>query len=559
MRTETTQTPLQHIQQLIHLNREDISTLIAYSVGIGLLSLATPVTVQALVNTIAFGALFQPLLVLTLVLLALLSFSNTLVALQFYVVEMLQRRLFVHLFGDIALRLQQAQMTIHDDHYLPELTNRFFDVISLQKTASVLLLETLGYVLQTVIGMLLLGFYHPMLLAFDLFLITALAIILFVMSKNGVKTAVEESKAKYAAAAWLENIAINPLLGKSAGDSAFLKAQTERIARDYLDSCARHFRILNRQNIAALVLHTLASTLLLVIGGWLVIEHQLSLGQLIAAELVVSAMIYGLTRLGKTVDTYYTLLVNADKIGHLLDLPQEVNQGMALHVTDKPYQIDIYNISLPNTPYLDVLRGFELHLASGDSLVISQGCSRGSLLDVLFGLRTPGTGYVCLDNHDLRDLNLGLLRDNISLVRDAELIEASILDNLHFGTEFELNTLQQVMMQVGLQKVISALPDGLNSHLCVNGAPLTSEQSLRLTLARAMLKRPRLLLLDGVLDRIDPEILPTLLDSLLTNNAPWTLIITSHQPQVINRCQRHIRIEHGVLLEMTTDINGKNA
>jgi len=133
MRTEKTQTPLQHIQQLINLNREDIGTLIAYSIGIGLLSLATPVTVQALVNTIAFGAMFQPLLVLTLVLLALLSFSNTLVALQFYVVEMLQRRLFVRLFGDIALRLQQAQIAIHDDHYLPELTNRFFDVISLQK------------------------------------------------------------------------------------------------------------------------------------------------------------------------------------------------------------------------------------------------------------------------------------------------------------------------------------------------------------------------------------------------------------------------------------------
>ena len=87
MNTHETQSPPERLQQIINLEREDISTLIAYGVGIGLLSLATPVAVQALVNTIAFGALFQPLLVLTLVLLVLISFSNTLVALQFYVVE----------------------------------------------------------------------------------------------------------------------------------------------------------------------------------------------------------------------------------------------------------------------------------------------------------------------------------------------------------------------------------------------------------------------------------------------------------------------------------------
>ena len=156
--------PLLRLQQLIYIERQDIGTLIAYGLGIGLLSLATPIAVQALVNTIAFGALLQPLFVLTLILLVLVSCSNTLVALQFYVVEMLQRRLFVRLFGETANRLQRALISAHDSQYLPELVNRFFDVVSLQKTAASLLLETLGYLLQTLIGMILLAFYHPMLL-----------------------------------------------------------------------------------------------------------------------------------------------------------------------------------------------------------------------------------------------------------------------------------------------------------------------------------------------------------------------------------------------------------
>jgi len=553
----TAQTPLQRIQHLISLEREDVGTLIAYGVGIGLLSLTMPIAVQVLVNIVAFGALLQPLLVLTMVLLVLITFSNILIAFQFYVVEMLQRRLFVRMFGNVALRLQQARIAIRDDHDVPKLANYFFDVVILNKTVTVLLLETLGYVLQTVIGMALLAFYHPLLLAFDLFLIAMLALILFVMSKNGVTTAIARSEAKYAAAAWLENIAVNSLLGKSASDSAFLNTQTERIAHDYLEASVRHFRILARQNLSALMLHAFASTLLLGMGGWMVIERQLSLGQLIAAELVVSAMIYGLLRLGKMLGNYYELLTSVHKLGYLLDLPQESNQGATPKITDKPYQVDIYCASLPESPYLDVLRGLDLRLAPGDKLVISGGANRGSLLDMLFGLRAPSSGYVCLDNHDLRDLNLGMLRDNISLVRDTEIVEASILDNLCLGREIELLALRQVLMQVGLLDTIAALPAGLNSRLCVSGAPLTTEQSLRLTLARAIVGRPRLLLLDGVLDRIDQRILPTLLDSLLAADAPWTLIVTSHDSQVIARCQRRARIESGVLIETTTEDYGK--
>ena len=153
----------------------------------------------------------------------------------------------------------------------------------------------------------------------------------------------------------------------------------------------------------------------------------------------------------------------------------------------------------------------------------------------------------------MRDLNLGMLRDNISLVRDTEIVEASILDNLCLGRELELLALRQVLVQVGLLDTIAALPAGLNSRLCVSGAPLTTEQSLRLTLARAIVGRPRLLLLDGVLDRIDQRILPTLLDSLLAADAPWTLIVTSHDSLVIARCQRHARIESGILIETTTE------
>lgn len=540
--------PLQRLQELIHIEREDIATLLAYGIGIGLMSLATPIAVQALVNTIAFGALLQPLVVLTLILLVLLGFSNTLVALQFYVVEILQRRLFVRFFGAAARRLQSATLSCRDSLYLPELTNRFFDVVSLQKTAASLLLETLGYLLQTLIGMLLLAFYHPMLLALDLFLIAALYLVLFVMGKGGIPSAIEQSRAKYVAAAWLEGIAGNPVLGKSRLDSDFLDLQTRRIAEDYLTACVRHFRILSRQNIGGLVLHALANTALLGMGGWMVIERQLSLGQLIAAELVVNAMVYGLTRLGKTLDNFYELVASIDKIGYLLDLPQEHDQGSAAPKGSGPVAIDIKQLTLAESLQVDRIKQLDLQLAAGASLALSIGAERGTLLDALYGLRAPTAGRISIDGLDMRDLSLGELRDQIGLVRHAEVIDASIIENIALGRTLETGEIRAALDQVGLLEDISALPDSLNTRLHGHGVPLSPEQCLRLTLARAIAARPRLLMIDRVLDQIDQQWLPRILDCLLGNSANWSLIIISHDTQVIARCRRHAHIRDGQLV-----------
>ncbi len=546
---DNSHSPLQRLQKLITLEREDIGILITYGVGIGVLSLATPVAVQALVNTIAFGALFQPLLVLTLVLLILLGFSNSLVGLQFYVVEMLQRRLFVRIFGETASRLEQARYAEKDDHHLPELTNRFFDVVTLQKTASVMLLETLGYVLQTVIGMVLLAFYHPLLLAFDLFFVGVLTFILFGMGKNGLTTAIEQSKAKYQAAAWLEDLAANPVLGKSAETRAFLDRQTDHIAANYVAACEKHFKVLSNQNVGALILHTLANTLLLGMGGWMVISNQLSLGQLIAAELVVGAMIYGLTRLGKTLENFYEMLASVDKLGYLLDLPQEKQQGAMPEILETAYQVSLEILTLPGGLHLDALDNVSVQLAASSQIAISGDIEKGSLLDIMYGLRQPGAGRISFNGHDLRDLNHGQLRDNVCLVREAEIFTGTLLDNLCLGRALSLTEVRHMLEYVGLTEVIAELPDSLQTLFLPNGAPLTQEQCLRLTLARALIGTPRLVLLDRVLDQIDSRILPRILDYLFAENKPWTLIVTTQRSDILARFQRRITIKNGMVMD----------
>jgi len=541
--------PFYLLRQIAELERQDIGTLLAYGIGIGLMSLATPVAVGALVNTIAFGALFQPLLVLTLVLFVLLSFSNAMAALQFYVVEMMQRRLFVRFFHASTQHLQHATAEKYRQSYLPETANRFLEVAALQKTASVLLMETTGYILQTLIGMVLLAFYHPVLLAFDLFLVTSILLILLVWSRKGAESAIEHSSAKYAAMAWLESVSTNLVLGRANSEQQFFQAKTDSLILNYLNTSKNHFSVLFQQNIGALVLHTLANTLLLGIGGWLVIERQLSLGQLIAAELVVSALVYGLTRLGKTLENYYGMLASLNKLGYILDLPQERQDGSQLEVAEGPYQINMHGFSLPDSPLVDGLKKVDIEISAGDKLVITEGAVHGSLLDVLYGFRNPASGFVSIQQQDMRDLNLGLLRDNIRLVRKAEPYAESVMDNLCVGKELDFPFVSKTLEQLGLLEAIVALPEGLKCRLNIDGSPLTDEQCLRLTLARALLGKPRLLLIDGILDNLAGCFLPQILDLLFAADAPWTLVVTSQDANVISRCQRRVRIVDGVWQE----------
>ena len=545
--------------RLISLERLDLWALVAFSLGAGLMALATPVAVQTLVNTIAFGMLLQPLVVLVLVLLGCLALNNLLIAFQIYVVEMLQRRIFVRLLGDIAGRLQRVRLEAFDGRNGPELVNRFFDVMTVQKAASVLLLDGLAYGLQTLIGMLLLAFYHPILLTFDLLLVMAVLFIFYVMGRHAIPTAVQESRTKYAVAAWLEELARNVSLVKWAGGAAFVSATTDRLAREYLAAAGRHFTIVLRQQVGILALQTLASTLLLGLGGWLVIERQLTLGQLIAAELVVSAMLGGITRLGKSLTSYYELMAGMDKLGHLLDLPLESDQGERLSVRTDPMAVSLQDIgyAYPGERHSDSeLTHVTATIAAGEriALVGTSGSGRGTLLELMMGLRMPGSGALLLDGHDLRDLNVSDLRERLALVKDEGVLEASVLDNLRMGREYiQLEDLRETLRGVGLDEAIHALPDGLNTRLNFLGMPLPPEQVRRLLLARALAGRPRLLLIYDALDTIDPRVSDAVIAWVLRNDAPWTAVVATRNPSVIRRCDRVWRINHGGVREMTSE------
>jgi len=545
--------PWERLKDLLRIESNELWVAVLYSLAIGLVSLVLPVAVQALVNSVAFGTVLQPIAVLTVLVFLALCCSTVLTAYRHWVVELIQRRLFVRISGDATVKLVHVDPQAFDRYHGPELVNRFLDVATIQKASATLLVDGLSVLTQSIIGMVLLAIYHPWLLAFDVLLLVSIVIVLFPLGLGAIPTSVKESKAKYALLAWLEEIARHQLSFRTRVGGRLAVERTNNLVVEYLTHRAKHFRILMRQIVGSFVLQAFASATLLGVGGWLVVQRQLTLGQLVAAEIVVALVVSSFTKFGKHLESFYDLMAAVDKLGYLTDLPVERTTGEPLPAREGPARIRIAGASVLSGARGVLLRDVDLEFPAGSKsgIVGHTGSGKSTLLDLVYGLRTPQTGYVEFNGRDYREVLLGDLRDRISLVREPEIFEASLFENLRLGMDTcDSDSARAVLAKVGLLENVLDLPEGLHTQLQTGGLPLSPGQRVQLVLARALLRQPKLLILDESLDWLDD--LPKremLLDALFATDAPWTLIVVSQSPDILSRCDRILEVKDRKVME----------
>jgi putative ABC transport system ATP-binding protein len=541
--------PLSRLWSLMLPERKDLWVIVVFSIVDGVLLLATPIAVEALVNTVAFGRYLQPIIVLAILLFTFLAFAAALRGLLSYVVEILQRRFFVRLVADLAYRLPRVRSTAFDDAHAPELVNRFFEIATVQKVASSLLLDAVSIILQTFVGMAVLAFYHPFLLGFDLVLLLLIAGITFGLGRGAVKTAVSESRAKYAVGAWLEELVRHPTAFKLHSGHQFALDRSDRLTVDYLDARRTHYRIVLRQLLFALGLQALAATALLGLGGWLVIQGQLTLGQLVAAELIVTVIVGSFAKMGKHLESFYDLLASIDKLGHLFDLPTERHDKQFHLQAGTPAAVAVRQVSCgyggQDQHGSVALHNVSCEISPGECVALTgpSGSGKSTLIDVLSGVRQPASGHVELDGIDLRELRADSLHEHLAVSRAIEIFHGTIDANVHLNRpHISAQDVREALAAVGLVDEILKLPDGLNTMLQTNGAPLSTTQALRLMLARAIVGRPRLLMIDGTLDALPDETLQALLANLVGQGRRWTVLIATGRQLVMDGCDRVVTL-----------------
>ncbi len=450
-------------------------------------------------------------------------------ALQTYVAEVIQRRLFARVAADLAHRLPRVSRANWDGAYGPELVNRFLEVATLQKVVATLLLDGVSIVLTTLVGMTVLAFYHPWLLGFNVWLLLLIVGGVYVLGRGAVSTGIDESRIKYRLTSWLEDITRCEGGFKLDGGPAFALDRANLIVANYLSARRLHFGILFRQILFILGLQAVAGTVLLGVGGWLVIQGQLSLGQLVAAELIVTTILASLAKLGKHLEGFYDLVAAVDKLGILFDLGVERHDGLL----DLPATtgLDVRFTDLRCNVESSLLRqGLTATIDAGERVALFGPAASGktTLLRIVNGLDVPDTGHVEVGGCDPQDLRPDVLRSHVALVAGVEIFEGTIAENVHLRRPGVGTTeVRAALEDAGLLDAVLRLPDSLDTKLNATGSPLSETQQSLLMLARGIAGDPELLLLDGVLDRLPDDKLENVLDVLTDSQRRWTLIVAT--------------------------------
>ena len=522
--------PLLQVRTFLAQNRAEMAIVALYSVAVGALALVTPVTVQALVNTTAFGTVLQPILVLAVLLLGGLAFAGTLRALKALLVEVLQRRMFVETAAQLAYRLPRIDRSVP---FAGDPIHRFFDLFGAQKAAATLLLSGIDMLLSASVGMLVLAFYHPLLLAFDVGLLAALGLLVFGAGRNGVSSAITESSSKLAFSDFLAQLTHSPYTFRTAQGRAYARGRIDQLAEQYLVHRATHFRVVMRQVGGSVALQALASAALLGLGGFLVIRRELTLGQLVAAELIVSAVLASLSNLGKYAESYYDLVAHLSKLSGLLTMKLEQDMGFEHDMRGRgPCEVVVDDLHLARDGH-PLLEGASCKIEAGSRVVLLGAADSGKtrLLEVLFGLHRQQRGRILLDGLDTRELTHDALRARVALVRGPEMLATSILENVRLGDpQISPAHVRTLLEQLGLGDELGRLPRGLDTPLGPAGERLSDSQRLRLTLARALIREPGVVAIDATLSVLDAASWSCVARVLTAANAPWTLIVVGEPP-----------------------------
>lgn len=541
--------PLARLRALLSLERDEIAVAVIYALGVGIVSLAVPIGVQALVGSVAFGGLLQPIVVLALLVLGGLVMGAVLSLLQHSAIERVQRRLFTRVALDLAHRLPRVHVDAIARGQGPELVNRFFDVPSTQKALATLLMDGLGVVLSTFVGMALLAVYHPYLLALDVLVALGLGLVVFGYARKGIETAIKESKAKYAMAAWLEVLAAHHVAFKDPGGRALALTVAEERTRAYLAARKKHFSVVIKQSAFALGFAALASASLLGVGGVLVLNGQLTVGQLVASELVVTLLASGLSKLGKHLETAYDLVASVDKIGVLLDLPTETEAGQHKELPSGPATIELVAVTA-DAHGRTIVRDATVSIAAGHRVAITgpSGSGRSTMLELLYGARRPEHGALRIDGIDIRSLDLESLREGVALVRGAALVEGTIVDNVRFGRpHVSTRDIYEALASVGVAGSSAALPQGPETVVSEGAPELPSVDRARILMARALAGQPRVVLLDEPTAGLDPRARLELATVIRNLERYTTVVLVTNDPVLLRACDRVLTLDEGTL------------
>lgn len=557
-------TPGQRFWRLFWTERKEIGNIYIYAFFNGLLSLSIPLGIQAIINLIQSASASTAWVVLVFVVLLGLTLMGIFQVYQLRVAEKVQQHIFTKASMEFAYRIPRLKLSALKSNYPPELINRFFDVMTIQKGLYKLLFDFSVAGLQIVFGLILLSFYHPFFLIFSIFLVFVLYLFFKFTSKKGLDSSIKESTYKYQVVSWLEEMARNLSTFKMAGSTTYPMKRTDELNQKYLANRQEHFRVLMRQYSSLIGFKVLISGGLLIIGGVLVFDQQMNIGQFVAAEIVIVQMISSVEKLVYSIENIYDVLTGLEKVGSVTDLALENTSNFSVEKVDnnQPISVNIQKVSL-NSPQWGkpILQNISLQIAAGEKVAITgnMGAGKSSFLQLLAGLFDNYTGKISYNNIALRNIDLESLRSAIGdNLRQEELFDASLEQNINLGREgIERDEILKLIGVTGLEPFLEELPEGLRTRLPSSGLGLSSSLRNRILMARSLAGQHSLLLIEDSWYDVSMDTRKKWMDYLCLN-CDHTVVMATNQHDIMQKMDRVLIIENGEIIKSGTYEECKN-
>ena len=547
--------PAQRFWRLLSPDRRDIGYIYLYAVLIGIISLAGPLGVQAIINLIAGGDFNASLVVLSIVVTVAAAFVGVLKVMQTVIAESLQRRTFTRAALEFAYRLPRIRAEALKDSYPPELVNRFFDVVNIQKGLPKILLDFSGAVMQIIFGIVLIAFYNTFFAVFGLVFVLCIIATVVVLGRPSLATSMTESKYKYKVASWLEDVARANNTFKLAGGAQLALRRTDDLLTGYLDYRAKHFGLLLWHYGLLIGLQALATLSFLLLGGYLVIENQINIGQFVAAELVILAIVSNAEKVVYSFETVYDTLTGVEKIATVTDLAlesggtldfEQVDNGRGMHV-----ELTHLSFTYPRSGTV-ALAELDLDIKPNERLCVAgyNRSGRTTLCALLAGIRLDFEGRMLFNSTPIGNLDLDSLRWAIGdYTPQEEVINANVADNISLGhPTVTLQDVQWAIELAGLKDWIAEQADGFETVLVAEGLDLPRSIRIRLLIARAVVRRPRLLVIGGHIEQLDSTLSEKIIANLVDRQHNWTLVVASNSRRVAASCDRVAVMHNGRLI-----------
>ncbi len=546
-------TAWQRLIKLLQLDKKDILQTFYYAIFAGLVNLSLPLGIQAIINLIQGAQISTSWIILVVLVTLGVVFAGMLQLMQIRIIENVQQKIFTRASFEFSYRFPKIKMSELRNYYPPELANRFFDTLTAQKGLAKILVDFPAALLQILFGLMLLSFYHPFFIIYGILLLLLVYVVFKYTAVRGLETSLKESKSKYKVAHWIQEIARSIVSFKLSGKTNLALNKNDTLVTEYLNARESHFKVLVIQFIQMIGFKVLVTAGLLLIGGILVLNQEMNIGQFVAAEIIIVLVIGSVEKLISGLESFYDVLTSLEKLGQVVDKDLEPQEGQKPFKEGEGFTIEFSHVSYA-TPESKrkILDDISLTITENCTMLVQgpNGSGKSTLLRLIAGLIVPNSGNIYINNVELSGINLNYYRSHLgqSLTEESP-FEGTILENITFGdTEIPFEDVYWAIEKVGLTQFVKEQSKGLNTILHPEGKQVSYTVSKKIVLARSIVRKPKLLILKDPLDQFDDQEVNRIMDFLTEPSNPWALVVVSQNPKWIQRCGRIINIENGKIV-----------